>query len=253
MKHYSWEEFYANYEDWQPGELWANTFGLKEFGPSNQVADVICLMECYDDDAGTDHATKFAERFYESGSKFTPDDLIDMCLSIDEKLLNRLAEDTAVPFNREQLEDAYSFLEEDVFERISKKVGIDIFDDFEDEDPVDEFDDRDFGDDEYFEEEPDEEDFDDDEDFEDDEEEAFDEEWDEPEPLTRREKFAAAATGFALGALLSGKKVGHPGHCTGDCENCPPHYGYRYGRWYYGHDHQYGCEFGGNKGSGEMD
>ena len=39
-----------------------------------------------------------------------------------------------------------------------------------------------------------------------------------------------------------------PGHCTGDCENCPPHYGYRYG-----HDHQYGCEFGGNRGSGGMD
>ena len=233
MKHYSWEEFYANYEDWQPGELWANTFGLKEFGPSNQVADVICLMECYYDDAGTDYATKFAEMAYESGVRFTPDDLIDMCLSIDEKLLNRLAEDTAVPFNREQLEDAYSFLEEDVFERISKKVGIDIFDDFEDE--------------------PDEEDLEDDEDFEEDEDGAFDEEWDETEPLTRREKFAAAAAGFALGALLSGKKDGHPGHCTGDCENCPPHYGYRYGRWYYGHDHQYGCEFGGNRGSGGMD
>ena len=78
MKHYSWEEFYANYEDWQPGELWANTFGLKEFGPSNQVADVICLMECYYDDAGTDYATKFAEMAYESGVRFTPDDLIDL-------------------------------------------------------------------------------------------------------------------------------------------------------------------------------
>lgn len=36
--------------------------------------------------------------------------------------------------------------------------------------------------------------------------------------------------------------------CNGDCENCPPHYGYRYGRWYYGHHHNRGCEFGGNKG-----
>lgn len=40
---------------------------------------------------------------------------------------------------------------------------------------------------------------------------------------------------------------------TADCANCPPHYGYRYGRWYYGHDHDHGCEFGGNKGSGSMD
>lgn len=36
--------------------------------------------------------------------------------------------------------------------------------------------------------------------------------------------------------------------CNGDCKNCPPHYGYRYGRWYYGHHHNGGCEFGGNNG-----
>ena len=41
--------------------------------------------------------------------------------------------------------------------------------------------------------------------------------------------------------------------CNGDCANCPPHYGYRHGRWYYGKGHQYGCEFGGNKGDGSLD
>lgn len=45
----------------------------------------------------------------------------------------------------------------------------------------------------------------------------------------------------------------HNGRCNGDCANCPPHYGYRYGRWYYGHCHQHGCEFGGNRGDGSMD
>ena len=45
----------------------------------------------------------------------------------------------------------------------------------------------------------------------------------------------------------------HNGRCNGDCANCPLHYGYRYGRWYYGHDHVHGCEFGGNRGSGSMD
>ena len=45
----------------------------------------------------------------------------------------------------------------------------------------------------------------------------------------------------------------HSGKCDGDCANCPPHYGYRHGRWYYGHDHVEGCEFGGNKGSGGRD
>lgn len=42
-------------------------------------------------------------------------------------------------------------------------------------------------------------------------------------------------------------------NCDGDCVNCPPHYGYRYGRWYYGHGHTHGCELGGNRGNGGKD
>ena len=49
------------------------------------------------------------------------------------------------------------------------------------------------------------------------------------------------------------EKVDWGGRCNGDCENCPPHYGYRYGRYYYGHDHHHGCEFGGNRCGGSMD
>lgn len=51
---------------------------------------------------------------------------------------------------------------------------------------------------------------------------------------------------------ISNHKKQHNGRCDGDCANCPPHYGYRYGRWYYGHGHIYGCEFGGNKGDGSL-
>ena len=54
-----------------------------------------------------------------------------------------------------------------------------------------------------------------------------------------------------LGAFAgagSGKKKKDTGHCDGDCANCPAHYGYRYGRWYYGHGHRYGCQRGGNGG-----
>lgn len=36
--------------------------------------------------------------------------------------------------------------------------------------------------------------------------------------------------------------------CDGNCAACPAHYGYRYGRWYYGHGHQWGCTRGGNGG-----
>lgn len=46
----------------------------------------------------------------------------------------------------------------------------------------------------------------------------------------------------------SGKKKASR-YCDGDCANCPPHFGYRYGRWYFGRGHQYGCMRGGNGGA----
>ena len=55
----------------------------------------------------------------------------------------------------------------------------------------------------------------------------------------------------ALGSVFGGSsgKSGDNGRCNGNCAACPPHYGYRYGRWYYGHGHQYGCQRGGNGGA----
>ncbi len=62
---------------------------------------------------------------------------------------------------------------------------------------------------------------------------------------------------YALLAVLFNTNPQHNitynGVCDGDCANCPPHYGYRHGRWYYGHGHIEGCEFGGNKGDGGRD
>ena len=52
---------------------------------------------------------------------------------------------------------------------------------------------------------------------------------------------------FSLAGEKSGSNNSH--YCNGDCANCPPHYGYRYGRWYYGHGHMRGCQRGGNGGA----
>lgn len=68
------------------------------------------------------------------------------------------------------------------------------------------------------------------------------------QPVRKGPGFFATLLGLASNA---GSKRTHPGRCTGDCSNCPAHYGYRYGRWYYGHHHSHGCEFGGNDCSGK--
>lgn len=59
----------------------------------------------------------------------------------------------------------------------------------------------------------------------------------------------AASHQSSRSSYSSGGRKKHNGRCDGDCNNCPAHYGYRYGRWYYGHGHQHGCQFGGNGGA----
>ena len=77
----------------------------------------------------------------------------------------------------------------------------------------------------------------------------------EPEEVEQVKGPGFWGTLFAiLGAVSSDSYSSKPhnGRCNGDCANCPPHYGYRYGRWSYGHDDTRGCEFGGNKGGGGL-
>ena len=58
------------------------------------------------------------------------------------------------------------------------------------------------------------------------------------------------STSDSPSSFWSSPKKKDTGRCDGDCANCPPHYGYRYGRWYYGKDHTEGCTRGGNRGGG---
>lgn len=58
-----------------------------------------------------------------------------------------------------------------------------------------------------------------------------------------------AFLGGLINGLSTGSSDGHAHRCNGDCASCPAHYGYRYGRWYYGHGHTSGCERGGNGGT----
>ena len=153
-----------------------------------------------------------------------PEHILEMTILIDKSVLSKAAESATGTFDRDQLEEIHMLIEDSSFNRISRKAKIDIF--------VDD--------------EPD--------------EEESEPEYEEPEyyePAPRKKGLGFFGTLFAIlaafGSAGGSKKKGHNGRCNGDCANCPSHYGYRYGRWYYGHDHVYGCEFGGNKCSGSMD
>ena len=212
MKQMIWDDYYGGVYDWSPSTRKNYTYRLSDYGSADEVWEVAQEL-AFQDEA---FATKFLEKALAAGVRFTPEQVLEMVGTVGESVLSKIAEQTDVPFDREQLEEIYMMIDDASFQRISRRAKIDVFDDG----PTG---------------------------------------YEQPEqiqyilPKKKKVGLFTALAAFAAGSALAGRgRKKHDGHCDGDCANCPPHYGYRYGRWYYGKGHQYGCEFGGNKGDGSL-
>lgn len=212
MKQMTWDDYYGGFYDWSPSTQKNYTYRLSDYGSAGEVWEAAQEL-AFQDEA---FATKFLEKALAAGVRFTPDQVLEMMGTVEESVLSKIAERTDVPFDREQLEEIYMMIDDASFQRISRRAKINVFDD----EPA---------------------------------------AYEQPEqvqyilPKKKKVGLFTALAAFAAGSPLAGQvRKKHDGHCDGDCANCPPHYGYRYGRWYYGKGHQYGCEFGGNKGDGNL-
>lgn len=157
-------------------------------------------------------ASRFIRKALEAGVSFTAENIADLCCSCDKEAINAMLEKSREHFTQEQLEDLWGMADDYVINRVAKKNHVRLFDELEDEDP--EAEDIEIPQEEY------------------------------PKKPSFWQSLGIASL------LFGGKKRNPSGKCSGDCAHCPPHYGYRYGRWYYGHGHTHGCEFGGNHGDG---
>lgn len=214
-----WAEYYGKFDEWATSTQISRLSALTSYGPSDEVAEV--AQGLMDETA----ASRLIRRALAAGVQFTAGEICELADCCNAAVMNALLENASCTFTREQLEDLYGCVDDAVLERAARRCRVKLFEE-EDEEEENE--------------ENDEEEEDEDEDF----------EAELPPPVRRREP----KPGFCalLGAALLGtlSDDGHGGRCTGDCAHCPPHFGYRYGRWYYGHGHVYGCEFGGNRGDG---
>jgi hypothetical protein len=206
-----WAEYYDRYWQWAESTRINRISTLTDFTSSAEVAEVAPTF-C-DEKVGS----RLVKRAMQHGVRFTPSEIIELDRSVTDETLREAILNRRGRFNAEEeyewLESAY--YGDPLLETVAKEDGIRREDD-----------DLPFG------------------------------------PGTTAGQPAEAGTTaaqpagspgllsllFGLGGQNAGNAA-HPGRCTRDCANCPAHYGYRYGRWYYGHHHAYGCEFGGNDGS----
>ena len=208
-----WNTYYEKFYDWATSTQISRMSSLTSFGASSEVAEV--AQEYMDEKA----ASRLIKKAVAYGVQFTPEEIYDLSGCCNASAMNDLLKASNCAFTREQLEDLWGSADDKVLELVAKRNLVTPFEDDEVEDT-------------------------------DAEDEAYLEESTPDEP--KLGFFSKLGLALGIASLLDNKKQPHSGRYNVDCAHCPPHYGYRYGRWYYGHDHTHSCEFGGNKGGGGL-
>lgn len=206
-----WDTYYEKFYDWATSTQISRMSALTSYGASSEIVEV--AQEYMDEKA----ASRLIRKALVYGVQFTPEEIYELADCCSTSTMNELLKSAKCAFTQEQLEDLWGIVDDDVLELAAKRNHVTLFAENETEDSAEE--------NELF----------------------FDE---AVQGESKLGFFSKLGLILGISSILGGKTKKHPGHCTGDCANCPPHYGYRYGRWYYGHDHTHGCEFGGNKCGG---
>ncbi len=219
MRQYTWDEYYEKFYDWSECTQVRNLYGLTSLdaADADEVAEIIMQL-------GTKSSAgkRLFRKAVEAKLAFSSSDLVDLGY-IDDELIAAAVRNSAERLSAEDVEYLYdySIIDDKVAVEICKQRKLVLPKDLREEE---EYEDSEEMDDYAY------------------------------QPMRRPGFF-----GTLFGAITStstksdSKQRRHSGRCNGDCAHCPPHYGYRYGRWYYGHCHVHGCEFGGNRGDGSMD
>jgi len=229
MRTYSWEEYYEKFYDWADSTQVRNLSQLTTLGDVDEVAEIIIELQ-----VNVPAANRLLKRANDAKMIFKAEDLVEFLNICDVKLAEEAVCNSITKLCEADMEDLYGYISDELIVDICRQRKFQLPEDMREEDDDYEEDVEENEPEDYIEEEP-------------------AEEYIAPQRKIRGGFLATLFAGLA-GASEGIKDVQnrHNGKCNGDCAHCPPHYGYRYGRWYYGHDHTHGCEFGGNKGSGSM-
>ena len=216
MRTYTWDEYYEKFYDWAESTQVRNLSALTSLGSADEVGEIIIELQ-----VNVPAANRLLRKAVEEKLAFSGSDLVEFAYINDKEPVTAAVRNSAERLTAEDMEYLYGEIDDEVIIEICKQRNILLPEALREEE----------------------------------EEETYNDDFIPEPPAPKRGFFGTLAAIFAgaSAGVSSDQGRRHNRRCNGDCANCPPHYGYRYGRWYYGHDHDHGCEFGGNKGSGSMD
>ena len=222
----TWETFYDRFYDWADSTQISNVSKLKSFGPSSEVCEI--ALAFIDEKV----ATRLVKKALAAGMRFTAEEVVELDCCVNESLIPELAKTASTAFTADELDTISLSLNEQDLKAIARKSGLKLDEDnfvITDSNEMDEQIDQILEDLTVI--------------------EAFIDANKQEETFNTKKHRKNSFFAFLAAICNAGRSKEDNGHCDGNCASCPPHYGYRYGRWYYGHGHRYGCQRGGNGGA----
>ena len=206
----TWQIYYDRFFDWTDSTRIRQLSGVESFrgaDPEAVCEMAYCLLKNRD-------SAKLVRRAFQDGVRFTPAQLAELAGMLEEKDFLPLAAAPSVPYTDESYEEVAALLSPKADDALCRALGRPTYA----------------------------------------QELAQELEAIQPEtaPPVSRPVPAASRPAKAekprigllpiLVGVLSGLQKSKESRCPPSCEEREPHYGYRYGRWYYGTGHTRGCQ-----------
>ena len=108
-----WDQYYEKFYDWATSTQISRMSSLTSYGASSEVAEV--AQEYMDEKA----ASRLIKKAVAYGVQFTPDEIYDLSGCCNTEAMNALLDSSKCRFKKEQLEDLYGAVDDEVLERVN--------------------------------------------------------------------------------------------------------------------------------------
>ena len=115
-----WETYYEKFYDWATSTQISRMSSLTSYGASSEVAEV--AQEYMDEKA----ASRLIKKAVAYGVQFTPEEIYNLSGCCDTSSMNALLESSQCKFNREQLEELWGAVDDDVLEKVAARNHVSL-------------------------------------------------------------------------------------------------------------------------------
>lgn len=111
-----WADYYDRVFDWSESTRVRRLSDLTDVGSPDELVDA---AQAFDEEK---NASKLIKKALSLGVQFTPENVVDLILVVDDATLTQMAKAAKGKFSKDQLDELYMVIDDDVYERLESHL-----------------------------------------------------------------------------------------------------------------------------------